>query len=95
MECYLTAHTVIINSEVHGLTDEEQELIAHVKCVEKESSVYGMEINTENSKLMTQQQKAESREKADSLKYWGSLVSLEIRGSFAVIFLCFGRWLQL
>ena len=70
--------------DIDGLAGDEQELVNLIDCLEKTSSAYGMEINAEKTKVMTNNtnditaeikvnnQKLES---VHSFKYLGAIVS--------------------
>ena len=73
-------------ADIDGLTGEEEELAISVKCLDKASTVYGMEISAEKTKLMTNNTSGinteikvngQRLETVTSFKYLGSVITDE------------------
>ena len=76
-------HQFPFANDIDGLAGEEQELAKLVECLDKAATAYGMEINAEKTKLMTNNTSGinteikvngQKLETATSFKYLGSVI---------------------
>ena len=72
--------------DIDGLAEEEEELAKLVECLDKVSTAYGMEVNVEKTKLMTNNTSGintetkvngQKLETVTSFKYLGSVITDE------------------